>query len=73
MKKIILIALSLLLSEWLFAQKVIKAEYFFDTDPGYGSGVAVVFANPQATVANYSFTIPVTNLFNGFHNIDYDG
>lgn len=69
MKKIIIIAVSLLVSGWLSAQNMTKVEYFFDTDPGYGAGTAVTITTPLPDVADFSFNIPVTGLSNGFHHL----
>lgn len=68
MKKIIVMALTLLTGSGLFSQNVTKFEYFFDTDPGYGMGTAVPIGSPQANVNNFTFNIPVTGLANGFHH-----
>jgi hypothetical protein len=41
-------------------------EYFFDADPGYGSGTLVT-VDPNSSTANLVFDIPLGALSNGFH------
>ena len=44
------------------------AEYYFDTDPGFGNGTPITL--PAATdVANFSFTVPLSSLAQGNHTI----
>lgn len=52
----------------LWAQpNIIQAEYFFDTDPGFGNGVAIsVTPSPNLTL---SFTPSIAALADGFHNL----
>jgi gliding motility-associated-like protein len=61
---IFLIALSITIS----AQDITAFEYFFDTDPGIGLATA---ANPSAspTVNDFTISIPVSSLSNGFHTL----
>ncbi|MBD2700500.1 hypothetical protein IC229_07630 [Spirosoma sp. BT702] len=47
---------------------IVKAEYFFDTDPGFGSGTAIA-VSPASNLNNISFTADVTALATGFHNL----
>ena len=49
------------------ATSIVKAEYFFDTDPGTGlaSPLAITSGNPQ----NNLFTVPLTSLSPGFHQL----
>jgi hypothetical protein len=48
--------------------KVTGGEYFIDTDPGFGKGIAV--AVTQSTdINNLSFTADVTSLQKGFHQL----
>lgn len=44
-------------------------EYFFDTDPGAGNGIAV--AAPVAATQNISVLIPTTGLNQGFHTLNF--
>ena len=46
---------------------VVAAEYFFDTDPGFGSGTALSVTSGQNIDENY--TIDITGLGLGFHTI----
>lgn len=44
------------------------AEYYFDTDPGFGNGTPITL--PASTdVADFSFSVPVTSLAPGRHTI----
>lgn len=43
------------------------AEYFFDTDPGTGQGIALPLTGSANTTLNY--TIPLDNLSYGFHTL----
>jgi hypothetical protein len=60
--------------KWLFFKDIVPAanvnrlEYFIDTDPGFGSGTAVSIS-AAATIADVFFTVDITGLTNGFHNI----
>lgn len=44
-----------------------EAEYFFDTDPGFGQGTSVP-VNPNAANAILDFAIDLTSLPDGFHH-----
>jgi len=50
------------------AVDVVAAEYFFDTDPGFGSGIAVP-VNAGADVDPINFTVDISSLSEGFHNV----
>jgi gliding motility-associated-like protein len=47
------------------AANITKAEYFFDSDPGNGNGTAIP-VTPGPT-ANFTVSLPTTNLPPGFH------
>jgi hypothetical protein len=47
---------------------VTQLEYFFDTDPGIGSGTKLAISNPADSVERTA-AIPVTGLSSGFHNL----
>ena len=59
---------------WLFFKDIIPAtnvnrlEYYIDTDPGFGSGTPISISS-GADVPNVFFTVDITVLSNGFHNI----
>ena len=59
---------------WLFFKDVLPAaninriEYFVDTDPGFGNATTVSFT-PGSDVSNLFWTVDLTVLANGFHNI----
>lgn len=49
---------------------LVKAEYFFDTDPGLGNGTSIALTS-STNIVNFSTTIALngTGLANGFHNL----
>lgn len=49
-------------------QPIVKAEYFFDTDPGFGNGTAIPLT-PSVNISNLAATINLTGsaLTNGTH------
>jgi len=51
----------------LQAQTLVKGEYFYDTDPGVGSGSALSFTAAADITA--TFSVPVTGLQPGFHKV----
>ncbi|MBK9479283.1 MAG: T9SS type A sorting domain-containing protein [Bacteroidia bacterium] len=68
MKKIILLALLVVSNLIALGQQIIKAEYFFDSDPGIGQATSFVINTPADSV-DFSLTIPVSSLSNGLHNL----
>ncbi|MEZ5045745.1 MAG: hypothetical protein R2831_02010 [Chitinophagaceae bacterium] len=50
------------------AQTINKIEYFFDTDPGFGNGIAVPLT-PTTNIANFSFTASLSNITPGIHQL----
>jgi hypothetical protein len=50
------------------AVEVVKMEYFFNTDPGYGLGTALPFT-PAGENVSGNFAIDVSSLPFGFHNL----
>ncbi|MGI9160274.1 MAG: hypothetical protein ACR2K1_11050, partial [Saprospiraceae bacterium] len=50
------------------AQSVTAAEYFINTDPGVGNGTPIAIPTPGDTVTG-SFSLDVTGLTPGFHNL----
>ncbi|MBL7872955.1 MAG: gliding motility-associated C-terminal domain-containing protein [Cyclobacteriaceae bacterium] len=52
----------------LTAQTILKAEYFFDTDPGNGNGTPITFTPTGGTVV-FTTSIPTTSLSTGFHQL----
>ncbi len=47
---------------------IVKLEYYFDTDPGFGSGVNIPISG-DTTFTEQSITIDMTGIANGFHKI----
>lgn len=60
---------TLLVSQVGYAQSVIKAEYYFDTDPGAGNGTAVSILPGDTTT--YTGTLSATTLPPGFHRMAF--
>ncbi len=62
-----------LTNRWLFFKdipqdNVLRGEYFFDTDPGFGNGTAIPYSGPLGTnVPDFSFGANLTGLPNGSH------
>jgi hypothetical protein len=46
-----------------------KAEYFFDTDPGYGAGVNVPISTPSTTITNLNLLADASALGTGQHRL----
>lgn len=60
-----LIFISFLFSTSASAQTISRIEYYFDTDPGFGNGIAIpITAAPNIT---RDFTVPLNTLSEGFH------
>jgi hypothetical protein len=52
-----------------WTQNLVKVEYFFDTDPGYGTGVQVDVVPPSPNLSNFNFSVNITGLNDGFHKL----
>jgi Bacterial Ig-like domain/Secretion system C-terminal sorting domain len=50
---------------------LVKLEYFIDTDPGQGAGTAVPITPAATSVIDLLVSVPVTNLSNGTHTINF--
>ena len=46
-----------------------KAEYFLDTDPGYGNGVNIPVATPGTDVSGLTYAVSLTGVRAGFHRL----
>lgn len=66
MKKIFLLVGWLLTISACFSQGFTRAEYYFDTDPGIGNGIAISLSSSTDTV-NFTSSIPTASLTPGFH------
>lgn len=49
-------------------QNIVKAEYFIDTDPGFGSGTDIPLT-PGIDIANLSVSVNTSSLSNGIHRV----
>ncbi|MBP9924669.1 MAG: gliding motility-associated C-terminal domain-containing protein [Cyclobacteriaceae bacterium] len=58
----------LFISSSISAQTLLKAEYFFDTDPGVNNGTAITLAANTGTLT-FTSSIPTTSLSQGFHQL----
>ncbi|MEO7992305.1 MAG: T9SS type A sorting domain-containing protein [Chryseolinea sp.] len=64
-----LIASLLLLASWeSYSQNIVRAEYFFDTDPGPGNGSAITIPSPGTNVS-FTANISTSSLSLGFHQL----
>jgi PKD repeat protein len=63
----ILIFISLLLTLNGFTQEISKAEYFFNTDPGYGNGTAVAVS--PGDLVDINFNANISGLSSGIHTL----
>ncbi|MGN6211238.1 CARDB domain-containing protein [Parafilimonas sp.] len=50
------------------AQNIVAAEYFIDTDPGFGKGTAITIT-PGLNIASFNTTVNTTGLGNGVHRL----
>src|SRR5690606_31995722 len=48
--------------------KITKAEYFFDTDPGFGNGINIPLT-PGIDISALSFNADISALSNGVHTL----
>jgi hypothetical protein len=48
---------------------IVKAEYFIDTDPGFGSGIDIPITAGQTTLTGVNFNLNYGSLSNGVHSI----
>ncbi|MDO7845128.1 T9SS type A sorting domain-containing protein [Hymenobacter sp. M29] len=51
------------------APNINKAEYYFDTDPGYGAGVNVPIATPATNLTNLNLLADASGLSSGQHRL----
>ena len=70
MKKLILILTLLSAAMICAAQKINRAEYFIDTDPGFGKAVNIPIATPANDVS-LSYSVNISALPQGFHMLVY--
>jgi hypothetical protein len=68
MKKLIVIVILLSSAVLCAGQKVNKAEYFVDTDPGFGKATNIPVSSP-ANDLSLSFSVNISTLPEGFHII----
>lgn len=55
-------------SSGLGSTNIVKLEYFFDSDPGYGAGFDVPIT-PGTSITNHSFAISLSSVADGFHTL----
>lgn len=67
MKQLQLLFLLLLAHVAVFAQRIERVEYFFDTDPGFGNATALSVT--PADSINISTSLSTTSLSAGFHRL----
>ena len=44
-------------------------EYFYDAEPGVGSGIQIPLTSPLFSVSNYSLAVPTAGLYPGVHSL----
>ena len=59
--------LCLLCQEHLAGQSIVRVEYFYDQDPGFGNGISVTLTGADELQLN--FQADITDLSNGFHKL----
>ncbi len=64
----VLTGILVLLINSVSAQNITRIEYFYDTDPGFGSGTAVSFT-PAANISSLTFSPSISSLNDGFHTL----
>lgn len=52
-----------------YSQNIIKAEYFFNNDPGFGNGIAFTSNLNSTTITNITEQVNVSSLPNGINNL----
>ena len=68
MKNYITLLFLLLICAGVQAQNLVRFEYFFDTDPGYGLGT-ITNITPTTTVTDFSIPLSTGTLSTGFHKL----
>ncbi|WP_238808809.1 3-coathanger stack domain-containing protein, partial [Emticicia aquatica] len=48
---------------------IVKAEYFLDTDPGFGNGINIPITAGQTTLSGVNFNLNYGSLSNGLHSL----
>src|SRR5258705_3493672 len=66
MKRLIILLVMSFLIITARSQNITAAEYFIDTDPGVGNGVAITVSTPGAIV-NFTASVSTASLSAGFH------
>lgn len=67
MKHLLILIIVSLFSFNSYAQQVVKAEYFFNTDPGFGKGIDIPFTSSEDT--QIEFTASMDELNCGIHTL----
>jgi RHS repeat-associated protein len=52
----------------IFSQNIVQAEYFVNTDPGYGNGTQISLS-PSQNITNLNFEVNISSLSIGFNNL----
>lgn len=68
LRGLLIAAILLIRTPFLLSQQITSFEYFIDTDPGFGQGIAVPIA-PGQGISNLVFALPVAMLSPGFHTL----
>lgn len=69
MKKLLLITIALIVSlTQIFGQQISRAEYFFNTDPGFGNGISISISAGDTIDLQSNIQVP-NNLSGGLHRL----
>jgi hypothetical protein len=68
MKKLMILILAVF-SMFVYGQQITQIEYFFDTDPGQGNGIAFTVTPDDS--ADLNLMVPVSGLSAGTHKLYY--
>ncbi len=66
--KIILLCFSILPLDVFAQSNIVRAEYFYDADPGFGNGTAISIT-PSTGISNQTFSTSVAGLTSGVHQL----
>lgn len=66
---LLLIICSCLFREMAAQSNITAAEYFVDTDPGFGKATSITITSPSTNITNQAFTVALSAVAQGVHNL----
>ncbi|MEO7312029.1 MAG: hypothetical protein ABIX01_16625 [Chitinophagaceae bacterium] len=48
---------------------ITAAEYFIDTDPGFGNATSITITTPSPNISDQAFSVPISGLSQGIHHL----